>query len=253
MTLNYKSMGQGPALIILHGLFGSLDNWLSLGKILSEDFTVYLLDQRNHGRSPHDQEWNYEVMAQDLYEFIDSQAISKAHLLGHSMGGKTVMQFAGLHPEHIDKLIVADMAPIAYEPHHTQIINSLVETPVSEVASRQEADQYLSKGISQESVRQFLLKGLARNPDGGYKWRFNLDVISQDYANVLAAIEVEPPYEGETLFVYGGRSNYVVPNYQEEILSMFPNADWAEIPQAGHWLHAESPREFIEVVRNYLS
>ncbi|MEM7655493.1 MAG: alpha/beta fold hydrolase [Bacteroidota bacterium] len=252
MKLHFKSFGQGPAVIILHGLFGSLDNWVSLGRQLAEDFSVYLVDQRNHGRSPHDDEWNYELMAEDLAEFMEDQGVLQAHLIGHSMGGKTVMQFAGMNPYQIDKLIVADMAPVVYSPHHTSIIEALNSVPVGDIKNREEADEWLQKGIEEWGVRQFLLKGLGRNKAGGFRWKFNLRVLSDLYPNVLETVSMDHPFDGPTLFLYGGTSTYVLPDYHPTVRELFPAVEFVEMPEAGHWLHADDPQGFLQEVRRFL-
>ncbi|RMG29163.1 MAG: alpha/beta fold hydrolase [Bacteroidetes bacterium] len=253
MKLNYKTYGQGPALIILHGLFGSLDNWVSHARALSELFSVYVLDQRNHGKSPHSSEWNYELMALDLLEFMDDQGIFRAHLLGHSMGGKTAMQFAGMEPDRIDKLIVADMAPKAYPPHHREILETLIQLDVSKLSSRQQADQLMQQGIAEASVRQFLLKSLLRQPGDGFRWKYNLPVIYAKYEEVLKAIELPFPFEGPSLFLYGTRSNYILPEDHELIRKQFPRARFQAIKGAGHWLHADAPEAFLQAVKEFLA
>lgn len=252
MELNFKTYGQGPALIILHGLFGSLDNWVTHARQLSTHFTVYLVDQRNHGKSPHAEPWDYPTMAEDLNEFMDQQGIFQTHLLGHSMGGKTVMQFAHDYPDRIDRLIVADMAPKAYPPHHTGIIAALNNLNLSEIGARQEADSILKKDIPEPGVRQFLLKSLSRESDQGYSWKFNLEVITRDYTNVLEEITFDYSFDQPTLFIYGGKSHYVQPQDKEKILEFFPHATFKSIPQAGHWLHAEAPDEFIAITEEFL-
>ena len=178
MQLNVKTLGQGPGLIILHGLFGSLDNWMSHARKLAESYSVYLIDQRNHGKSPHSDSWDYPIMAEDLYHLMDQEGIYTSHILGHSMGGKTAIQFAMQHPERIDKLIVADMGVKAYSPHHTQIIEALNAVDLDEVDSRQAVDALLESRIPNPGIRQFLLKGLGRNGEEGFAWKFNLKVLS---------------------------------------------------------------------------
>jgi esterase len=253
MKLNYKTLGQGPALILLHGLFGSLDNWITHARALAEDFSVFLIDQRNHGKSPHADTWNYAAMAEDLHDFMVEHGIMQAHLLGHSMGGKTVMQFAAWYPEMIDRLIVADMAPKAYEPHHEAIIAALQAVPVGEMASRQEAAGLLEKKITEASIRQFLLKSLVRNDDKGYHWRFNLEVIARDYEAVLANVALDFPFEGPTLFLYGRNSSFLVPDKDKYmILEHFPQAQFEGLA-AGHWLHAEAPEAFLAAVKKFLA
>lgn len=252
MELHHQSYGQGPALIILHGLFGSLDNWVSHARKLSEEFSVYLIDQRNHGKSPHSDQWDYPLMAEDLVEFMDRHGIMQAHMLGHSMGGKTVMQLASTDPERIDKLIVADMAPKAYQPHHTHIIETLLAVPLESIESRKEAEAFLEDRISDWGVRQFLLKGLGRDQNKQLKWKFNLETISQKYPLILEAVELEDPFEGECLFLSGGQSNYVQPEDHPLILEAFPQAQFHVIQEAGHWVHAEAPVAFLQAIADFL-
>ncbi|MEZ4774956.1 MAG: alpha/beta fold hydrolase [Bacteroidia bacterium] len=252
MELNAKTFGQGPALIILHGLFGSLDNWVTHARTLSSDFTVFLPDQRNHGKSPHAEIWDYPSMAEDLADFMDSHGIFQAHLLGHSMGGKTVMQFASEYPERIDRLIVADMAPKAYPRHHDEIISALYSLDLKTISTRQEADQTLRKGIPEDFVRQFLLKSLGRSAELQFEWKFNLDVISRDYDKILAPISLPTPFTHPTLFISGSKSSYVLPEDIPLIRSYFPSVSFQKISEAGHWLHADQPEAFISAVRNFL-
>lgn len=252
MELNFKTFGHGPALIILHGLFGSLDNWVSHARRLAQHFSVYIVDQRNHGKSPHDEQWDYGLMADDLRDFMDQHSLYTAHLLGHSMGGKTVMQFAADFPERILRLVVADMAPKAYEPHHTRILEALNGLDLHTLESRQQADELLTPEIPQASVRQFLLKSLGRKGKNGYAWKFNLPVIYRDYWKVLANVNLMEPFSGPTLFVHGGKSDYLLEEDYEAIEAHFPAATFACIPEAGHWLHADAPEAFLRIVENFL-
>ncbi|MFK7923357.1 MAG: alpha/beta fold hydrolase [Bacteroidia bacterium] len=252
MELNFKSFGNGPALIILHGLFGSLDNWVTHARQLAQTHSVYLIDQRNHGKSPHDSQWDYETMAEDLESFMDQQGIYQASLLGHSMGGKAVIQFAMLFPERIEKLIVADMAPKAYPPHHTEILETLVSIDLSQFESRQAVGSFMEPRIPELGVRQFLLKSLGRDEQKAFRWKFNLAVIYKNYHRILDAIELNFPFEGPTLFISGGKSPYVRPEDHEMILAGFPQAKFSVIEQAGHWLHADSPTEFLQEINAFL-
>jgi len=252
LKLNAKTFGQGPALIVLHGLFGSLDNWVTLARQWAEHFSVFLVDQRNHGRSPHHEEWSYGVMAEDLAHFMEEQGIRQAHLLGHSMGGKTVMRFALDHPERVDHLIVADMGVKPYPPHHRAIIEALQRVDLSQVRSRQEADEQLKAGITEAGIRQFLLKSLGRNEEKQLAWRFNLPVIAQHYEEVLAPIEGHGAFDGPALFLSGGRSPYVKTEDHGLIRAMFPQAQFEVIPEAGHWLHAEAPVAFSRQLLRFL-
>ncbi|RMG55162.1 MAG: alpha/beta fold hydrolase [Bacteroidetes bacterium] len=253
MDLNCKTFGQGPALIILHGLFGSLDNWVTHARKLAESYSVYLVDQRNHGKSPHAEEWDYDVMAEDLYEFMDQRGIVQAHLLGHSMGGKTVMRFAGEYPERVDKLLVIDMAPKHYKPHHTAILKALTALDLKQIGSRQEADAILAKDIPQASVRQFLLKGLGRDEQGGYRWKFNLEVINRKYEEVLKNVAIDFPFEKPSLFLYGEASPYMDPADFGLIRELFPQAEFVGLPGVGHWIHAEAPEDFLREVHRFLA
>lgn len=254
MELNYKSFGQGPALIILHGLFGSLDNWQTLARQYGETFSTYIVDQRNHGKSPHsDENFTYDLLAEDLGELMDRLGIPTASLIGHSMGGKTVMQFAVDQPERVEKLVVADMATREYPPHHTEILETLISFPAWKIESRNEADELLEERIRDYGVRQFLLKNLDRKKGGGFEWKFNLEVLYRDYPNILEGIHSNYPFEGPTLFISGGKSDYVKEEYHAEIRELFPSAQFEVIEGAGHWLHAEKPKEFFEKTMAFLN
>lgn len=252
MELAHKTLGQGPALLILHGLFGSLDNWLTLARQFGEHFSVYIIDQRNHGKSPWDERWDYDVMAEDLAGFMDQHGIPQAHILGHSMGGKTAMQFAAEYPDRITRLIVADIAPKAYPRHHDLILETLNETPLGALTSRQDAEDFMQSRISEPAVRQFLLKSLMRDPVQGFSWRFNLDTITRNYDNILANVRVYQPIEVPALFIAGGNSDYILPGDQQHILDLFPNASFSVIPNAGHWVQAEAPEAFLSLALGFL-
>lgn len=251
MKLHFKKQGTGQPLIILHGLFGSLDNWQTLGKHFAENFTVYLVDQRNHGQSPHSDEWNYQVMADDLNEFISDQNINNPIVLGHSMGGKTAMLFAVQKPDNLDKLIVADMAPKRYEPHHHQILKALLAVDLDKISSRKEAEDILSEYIKDFGTKQFLLKNLYWKDVENKKlaWRFNLNAISKNIEAVGEGIEINKSINNlPALFIRGGKSDYVTENDYGLIKEIFPDAEIKTIEDAGHWLHAEAPEEFYKIV-----
>ncbi len=255
MELNYKSMGEGPALVILHGLFGSLDNWQTLARRYAEHFSVFIVDQRNHGKSPHSNDpFNYPQLAQDLYEFLDQQGIYEAHLLGHSMGGKTVMQFAAEHEDLIDKMVVADMGIRQYGPHHTLILETLDAFPFADIHDRKAAEAWLAPRITDFGVRQFLLKNLLRDSKGAheFRWKFNFPTLQRDYDEILKAVESDYQIQTPTLFISGGQSNYVRPEDHDDIRVLFPNAAFDSIPEAGHWLHAERPQEFLQQTLAFL-
>lgn len=252
MKLNFKSYGQGPAIVILHGLFGSLDNWLTHARNLETDYSVYLIDQRNHGRSPHSDVFDYRAMAEDLHELMENEGILYAHLLGHSMGGKTVMEFAGLYPEKVDKLIVADMGIKKYPPHHTDVLDALTSIDLSAIPSRKAAEVFLMQKLHNDVVTtQFLLKGLGRNEQNNFKWKFNFPSILKNYENILAAVSPEI-FEKPTLFLTGGNSHYVEVADHAAIRSHFPLVEFEVMEGVGHWLHAENPALFLEKVRKFL-
>lgn len=252
MHLNYKTMGQGAPLIILHGLFGTLDNWQTLGKYLSEHFTVFLIDQRNHGRSPHVEHQDYPSMAADLHAFMEQQGIYTSHLLGHSMGGKTVMEFALEYPDQVDKLIVVDIAPKTYSGGHDQIFKALFAVDLQAIHSRQEAETILRSYIPEDGVIQFLLKNLSRDKTGGFEWKMNLPVLHQYYPEILAAPVAKGYFTGETLFIRGGKSDYIQDADLPAVRSYFPNFKLETVPNAGHWVHAEAPEALLKLVQEFL-
>lgn len=251
MNLFFRQSGSGYPLIILHGLFGSSDNWYSLAKVFSEHYTVYLVDQRNHGQSPHSPEFNYKLLMDDLYEFVTSHNIQQPVIMGHSMGGKTAMNFAVKYPKHLRQLIVVDIMPKAYPVHHDQILEGLEAIDLQAIQSRNEADQVLSGFVPEADVRQFLLKNLSRNANGGFEWKINLKAIDQNIEAIGQGMVVEGAYDGPTLFINGTRSNYYKPGDEKLALQIFPKATWATL-ETGHWVQAEKPKEFSELVLNYL-
>ena len=252
MELNFKSFGQGEPIIILHGLLGSLDNWQTIAKQLSQEYNVYTLDARNHGKSPHDPTFDIKSMVEDLYDFMDQQGIYRSHLIGHSMGGKTVMAFALQYPHLVSRLIVADIAPTTYAGGHENVFEALLSVDFGKINSREEVDQQLAKYLDEPGVRQFLMKGLYRNQENSYEWKFNLKDIWANYAEVLGFPEFPDSFEGQTLFLTGGRSNYVTEKHHSEILRLFPYSQFQQIDGAGHWLHAEKPQEFLQRVEDFL-
>jgi len=251
MKLNYRKIGQGPPLMILHGIFGSADNWQTLGKRFAEQFTVYLIDQRNHGNSPHDQVFTYAAMAQDVEAVISSEGLDQVHLLGHSMGGKVAMEFSLAHPEKLETLIVVDIAPKAYPVHHQELIDAMRSLPLDSIDSRKEADQQLAKSIPNIGIRQFLLKNLTRDEHQEYSWKINLPVIDQQIEAIGEALG-EGQYSGPTLFIRGGESGYIKDEDESLIRQHFPEAKLVTIPKAGHWVHAENPDGLYEAVIEFI-
>ncbi len=251
MQLNFKKIGSGPPLVILHGLFGSADNWYSISRELDTEFTMYLVDQRNHGDSPHSDEWDYEVMAADLLELLDNEGLDKVFLMGHSMGGKVAMTFAVNNPERVARLIVADISPRYYPVHHEVILEGLQAINLPEIQSRKEADEALAIHIPDFGTRQFLLKSLGRNSEGFY-WKINLPVIVENIEEVGKALDDDTFYKGKTLFLAGEKSNYIQEKDLESILAHFPKYQLKIIANAGHWLHAEEPKAVVREIREFL-
>jgi len=253
MKLNYQRYGQGRPLLILHGLFGSLTNWHTLSKRLGEHYEVFAVDQRNHGSSPHSAEFNYVEMAADLREFMRDRQLASAYLLGHSMGGKTAMQLALTDPDLVEKLIVVDIAPKAYPPHHDEIFDALCELELSRYTSRSELDQALAGKIAGLTTRQFLLTNVTRDEAGRFTWKINLDAIRQNYPAIIGGLEQAGRFDQPTLFVRGATSDYIQDEDAALITSIFPQARIATIDGAGHWVHAEAPAAFFNVVREFLA
>ena len=238
-------------MIILHGLFGSSDNWFSLAKVFAEYFTVYLVDQRNHGQSPHTDDFNYQLLTEDLAAFMQENSIEKPHIIGHSMGGKTAMNFAVKYPDQLDHLIIVDIAPKQYPVHHDHILDGLHDIDLNTLSSRTEADQLLSRQVPEPDVRQFLLKNLARNSDSNFEWRVNIHAIDEHIEEIGAGMQFEGLFTGPTLFIKGERSNYYTSDDEENILKLFPSAKFVTL-NTGHWVQAEDPKAFAETVFDFL-
>ncbi len=252
MKLHYRKLGdQGEPLFIIHGLFGSSDNWQTLAKKFAEHFQVYLIDQRNHGRSPHSIEFDYDLMVSDLSELVDDLQLDKVNIIGHSMGGKTAIGFAAEFEEHIDKLIVVDISHKQYPRHHDQILKGLQSINLNVINSRSKADDQLKQYIDDISVRQFLLKNLYWIEKGKLEWRMNVPVLANEIDKIIEEIYFSE-IESETLFIRGEMSNYILESDYEEIGRKFSNSSIYTVKNAGHWIHAEAPKEFYEVCLNFL-
>ncbi len=252
--LHSNILGEGNPLLILHGFLGMSDNWKTLGlKYANEGLQVHLIDQRNHGKSFHSQDFDYDHMANDLKAYIANHGLDRVMVLGHSMGGKTAMQFACDHPHLVRKLIVADIAPKYYPPHHQYIFEGLNQLDFGQIRSRGEADKQLSKHISEIAVRQFLLKNLHWVEKGKLGFRFNLEVLSTKMEEIGETISASDNYEGPTLFLRGDRSEYIVPTDIETIIQHFPAATLETIDNAGHWLHAENPLQFFNKTLQFMN
>ena len=251
MKLNHKILGSGQPIIVLHGLLGMLDNWQGPARLLEDSFTMVLVDLRNHGHSSHSSEHNYEVMAADVLELMDELNLHSAHILGHSMGGKVAMKLAQENPQHVQKLMIADIGPKFYSVHHRDILSALRAVPLDTIKKRTDAEEYMKHHVKDSSIRQFLMKSLYHPDRHSFGWRFNLDAIENQLERVGEAMDAMH-FEGETLFLRGERSNYILDEDWPEIKVLFPNAYLVTIENAGHWLHAEQPVAFIAAVRSFL-
>ncbi|MBF4987162.1 alpha/beta fold hydrolase [Methylophilus sp. 14] len=249
MQLHTQILGQGQPLVLLHGLFGSADNWGSIAKHFSQHYQVISVDLRNHGRSPHSDTQTYPDMADDLLAVLDALGLSQVHLLGHSLGGKVAMQFATQYPDRVNKLIVVDMAMRAYPDRYTQLMDHMLAVDLSQMASRNEVDNALKDAIPNLRVRQFLLTNLVKN-EAQLQWRINLPALKANYATLIAAIAVH--FEQPSLFIRGERSDYVQASDIAELQRHFTQAEFVSLP-TDHWVHAEQPQLFIQALEAFLA
>lgn len=253
MKLHANVLGEGTPLLILHGFLGMSDNWKTLGRQFSEaGFQVHLIDQRNHGRSPHSEEFNYLVMAKDIKEYIDAHSLQNSVLLGHSMGGKTAMMAASLFPHVVEKLIVVDIAPKYYAPHHQQILEGLQAINDAELSSRGEAEDLLAQYVEQPDIRLFLLKNLYWKSKAKLALRLHLESLVKNIEKVGEALPEDYVFSKPTLFIKGEKSNYIEEEDHHLIKKHFPSSEIVSIPGAGHWVHAEKKQAFYKVVMQFL-
>ena len=248
MILHSKVLGKGPVLIILHGLFGSLDNWFHVGKGLSTKFQVHLLDQRNHGKSIHTTTHTYLEMAEDVLKYIQYYNLIKPTILGHSMGGKTAMAFALKYPKILKKLIVVDIAPKTYKNTHEHIINLLVKLNGDKIKSRKKVEQKLKNANVDLSTVQFLSKNLYWINDNELKFRFNIDTLNSYSTELMGFDFLNHSWTGETIFIKGDKSNYITSFDSKKIKLFFPNFDIINIKNAGHWVHFDQREEFLKTM-----
>ena len=247
----FKEYGTGRPLIILHCLLGSLDNLHTLSTSFAKHRRVIAVDQRNHGRSAHSDEMTYPALASDLLDLYDHLLLPPASLLGHSMGGKTAMRFALDNPDRVEKLIVVDIAPRAYPSLHDGIFDALRSIDLSTVQARQQVDAQLARHVPDAAIRQFLMKNLGSDDAGRFTWKANIKVLEMKYGELMKGIDSGTPFQKPTLFVRGSRSGYIDRSDNINILHLFPEAQIVTI-EAGHWVHAEAPGRFFEVVRDFL-
>ena len=250
--LNSKILGEGKPLIILHGLFGMLDNWQALAKEFACFFETHIVDLRNHGKSFHANQHNYEVMTEDLLSYLNTYNLDEVSLIGHSMGGKAAMNFACMYPDRVEKLVVVDISPKYYPPHHQEILSALNAVEQAKIKSRKDADQILSQYFSESAMRQFLLKNLYWRSSTELTFKFNLKVLSDQIENVGQALHTDALFDRSTLFIVGQLSNYIKETDVELIESHFPDFEIVEIPNSGHWVHAENPDQFFDKVSRFL-
>jgi pimeloyl-ACP methyl ester carboxylesterase len=250
----YGNPGDQP-LIILHGLFGLSDNWVTFGKrIADENFDVIIPDQRNHGKSPHSDVFNYLAMTDDLLELVEKLELEKPILLGHSMGGKVAMRFAIEYPELVKKLEVVDISLKAYgdRPHHRAIVQAMQSVDLSVLTSRTDAEEQLALKVPQERIRQFLLKNLHWKDKNSLEWRINLDGIAANLNQMFDAIQTAEVFTKPTLFIRGGASDYILPEDYPHIRHNFPRAEIITIEGASHWVHAEAAEQFYQISSGFL-
>ena len=250
LTLHFREFGEGKPLVILHGLFGSSDNWQSLAQRFASFYRVFCVDLRNHGRSPWHDDHSYDTMVDDVYALIKEYELSEIILLGHSMGGKVAMQLAQQYPHLLEKLVIADMGIKAYPMHHQHILAGIHALHLDKITSRSEAEETLKLYVENDGIRQFLLKNLYWIEKGKLAWRMNVAVLERAMPNILSALPIGECWT-PTLFLRGELSNYILPEDFEGIEAAFPDATIETIPHAGHWLHAEQPELFFDAVMGF--
>jgi len=253
MQLYFKKYGnEGKPVIILHGLFGMSDNWHNIAKILSETNIVYAVDQRNHGQSPHSPEMNYKLMAADIWELMNHEGLQSAIVIGHSMGGKTAMEFARLYPEKTEKLIVVDISPKKYDPGHTIYFDAMKGINFK-ASNRKEIEEQLAGSITDKGEMLFLLKNLYRKDSGEYGLKLNLEAIEANYSEISGSLQFNSPIQVPALFIKGGNSNYISPDDEVKIKEDFKDVRFVTIPDAGHWVHADNPVAFLSEVNKFIN
>jgi esterase len=253
MNLAFEVVGEGHPLVILHGLLGSADNWRSMSRRLGAHYKVFAIDLRNHGRSPHSDIFDYDVMTADLREFMEQQALRRIMLLGHSMGGKVAMQFAIDYSEQVDRLVIVDITPKPYELSQRYLLKALRSLDLTRYKSFADVDAALAANVSGDSLRQFLLKNLARDENGRLRWKVHLEAIYRNYDKLARGLAPVRTFDKPTLFIRGGRSNYIEDDDAALIRQMFPQAEISTLAEAGHWVHVDAPEEFFQTVLNFLT
>ena len=264
MKLFYRKYGNGPALVILHGLYGSSDNWVTIAKNLSDSFTVYLPDQRNHGQSPHNEIHDYDSMRDDLFELINDLKLKKFFLAGHSMGGKTAISFALKWPERLNGLLIADISPFTYESdghsaysQHSGILNAILSLDLQKVTTRNEVEGLLKGKISSEKERGLILKNLQRTENNHFSWKINAKSLLANLEKIMKGIRRQTDYNQQitgfpVIFLRGGDSDYIPEKDFKDILHVFPAAEIIEVPGAGHWIQVDKPDEVVRYLKKLI-
>ena len=252
--LFYREYGNGKPLIILHGLLGSSDNWLLHGKLFAKTFNVFIIDQMNHGNSPHSQSINYKTLTIDLFNFIKSKNLSEVNIIGHSMGGKVAMKFALDYEDLVNKLVIVDIAPKKYlnNLNFNYIIQGINSLNIDRISTKKEADYLLSKYVSERYIRNFLLKNLKRNSLKSFVWKSNMKVITDSIKDLYAGISNDSTSHCDVLFIKGEKSNYILDNDWDNIIGLFPKAKLSTINNSGHWVHFDNPEKFYLNVMSFL-
>jgi len=252
MKLATTTYGEtGSPVVVLHGLFGSSRNWMTAARRLASEHVVVAADLRNHGTSPHTDTMTYPEMAEDVAETVTALGLGPVALVGHSMGGKAAMITAFEHPELVDRLVVVDVAPVAYPPAFVGYVHAMREADLTAVRRRADVEEQLVEAVPEAGTRAFLLQNLVLD-DEGARWRPNLPVIEAALPAISGWPDISGRYDGPTLFLYGGKSDYVRPEHHDTIKAYFPNATFAEIPESGHWVHAERLDDFLAAVTPFL-
>ena len=263
MQLHFKKLGNGPALIIIHGVYGNGENWLYVARYIQNRYTVYLPDMRNHGKSGHTSEFGYDNMAQDIYELIQQEKIDTVSIIGHSMGGRTAMRFAEAHSDIIKQLVVVDISPITNLTQkrarplfqtHVDIVNNLMEMPIESLKTREEADTFLKKTLPFRDIRQFLLKNLKRDKNQKFFWQINLLSIANALEEIIMGDKtMTAQVDCHTLFIKGEKSDYLTNGDIDLLKTLFSNMEFETIKGAGHWVHADNPEEFKRILTSFLT
>jgi len=253
MKLFYRHYGEGQPLIIMHGIFGISDNWVTIGRKLAEKFSVYILDLRNHGQSPHSDTFNYIAMMEDLQEFIEDHQLENPILIGHSMGGKVAMHYSLEYPDDVNSLVVVDISMRKY-PHrsnHISMIEAMLAVDFDKVEKREDVEEQLAKAIPSKPIRLFVMKNLERTQANHFKWRINLQALNDNISHVFEGVEHPGIYENPALFIRGGRSDYISDEDMDKIWQHFPGATLKTIKGASHWIHAEAPDELCAMLSDF--